>query len=117
MRTCDVFVCNSWEEGFGLPGIEAICCGAALVTTDTRGSRDYAVHGTTALVSPPRDPAALTRNVISLMRDPEARLRLVAAGQAHAATHHPDPARVGEGFLASVTSLLLAPIGSADRAV
>ncbi|MEZ5120432.1 MAG: glycosyltransferase [Solirubrobacterales bacterium] len=52
MRTADIFVCSSWEEGFGMPGLEAIECGAALATTDTLGSRDYALDGETALVTP-----------------------------------------------------------------
>lgn len=83
LRASAVHVVTSWEEGFGLTGAEAIACGAALVTTDTKGSRDYAVDGCTALVSPPRDPGALARNVLKLLDDIETRTRLVIAGQRH----------------------------------
>jgi glycosyltransferase involved in cell wall biosynthesis len=83
LRSCAVHVIASWEEGFGMTGAEAIACGAALATTDTKGSRDYAVDGHTALVSPPRDPRALAGNVLRLLDDAELRDRLVAVGQRH----------------------------------
>ncbi len=78
-----VHVVASWEEGFGLTGAEAIACGAALATTDTKGSRDYAIDGHTALVSAPGDPRALAHNVLGLLEDAELRARLVSAGQRH----------------------------------
>jgi glycosyltransferase involved in cell wall biosynthesis len=90
MRECDVFVCSSWEEGFGLPGLEAGVCGAALATTDTKGSRDYAVHERTALVSPPHDPAALAANIVRLVHEDTTRARLVANGHKTAADLCPD---------------------------
>ncbi|ERN41626.1 glycosyltransferase [Rubidibacter lacunae KORDI 51-2] len=69
MRKATIFVCSSWEEGFGMPGLEAIACGSALVTTDTKGGRDYAIHRETALVSPPRNPEALAENILKLLDD------------------------------------------------
>jgi glycosyltransferase involved in cell wall biosynthesis len=90
MRGCDVFVCASWEEGFGLPGLEALACGAALATTDTRGSRDYAFDGRTALVSQPRDVRALAENVIRLVGDAALRRRQVAAARRHIDATYPD---------------------------
>jgi glycosyltransferase involved in cell wall biosynthesis len=84
-----VHVVASWEEGFGLTGAEAIACGAALASTDTKGSRDYAIDGHTALVSAPRDPDALARNVLALLGDGQLRGRLVSAGQRHLRTAMP----------------------------
>jgi glycosyltransferase involved in cell wall biosynthesis len=83
LRSSAVHVVASWEEGFGLVGAEAIVSGAALATTDTKGSRDYALDGHTALVSPPRDSRALARNVLKLLDDVDLRARLVANGQRH----------------------------------
>jgi Sulfotransferase family/Glycosyl transferases group 1 len=83
LRSSAVHIVSSWEEGFGLTGAEAIACGAALATTDTRGSRDYAIDGHTALVSPPRDPGALAENVLRLLADAKLRDRLVVKGQRH----------------------------------
>ena len=46
-----------------MPAMEAMATGALLVTTDTGGSRDFAVAGETALISPPRDWQALSANL------------------------------------------------------
>ena len=89
LRSSAVHVVASWEEGFGLTGAEAMACGAALATTDTKGSRDYAIDGHTALVSPARNPQALARNVLALLKDVELRTRLVAAGERHLRTAMP----------------------------
>lgn len=82
LRRSAVFLCPSWEEGFGMPGLEALACGAALATTDTKGSREYAIHEQTALVSPPGAPGALADHAIELLRDNALRGRLAGAGQA-----------------------------------
>ncbi len=62
-----VLVLPSWEEGLGLPGIEALACGAALACTDTKGGRDYALPGRTALVTPSHRPDLLADSVIRLL--------------------------------------------------
>jgi glycosyltransferase involved in cell wall biosynthesis len=97
LRESAVFVCSSWEEGFGMPGLEALACGAALATTDTKGSRDYAIDGETALVSPPREPELLAQNILKLLDDAELRGELAARGAEYAHTHFrpwPEAARV-----------------------
>jgi glycosyltransferase involved in cell wall biosynthesis len=81
LNRTSVFVMASDYEGWGLPGAEALCCGAALATTDSGGVREYAHDGVTALVSPPRDAAALARNVVALARDEALRVRLAQAGR------------------------------------
>jgi glycosyltransferase involved in cell wall biosynthesis len=75
-----IFLCTSEVEGFGLTNIEAMAGGAALVTTDNGGSRDYAFHEETALVAPPRDAALLAGYVERLLTDEERRLRIAQAG-------------------------------------
>ncbi len=76
-----VFLCTSQVEGFGLANIEAMACGAALVTTDNGGSRDYAVPGRTALVASTGDVDALTDHVVTLLRDDEERIRIANGGR------------------------------------
>ena len=65
----------SLEEGFGLPALEALACGAALVTTTGSAMQD--VVDDAALLVPPADDAALTAALDALVAGgPEAgRLR------------------------------------------
>ena len=37
-----IYLCPSWNEGFGLTGAESMMCGCVLVTTKTKGSLEYA---------------------------------------------------------------------------
>ena len=105
LRESAVFVCSSWEEGFGMPGLEAQFCGAALATTDTRGSRDYALHERTALVSPPRQPRALAKSILRLLDDDGLRRRLVHEARILAHEDYPEwpaAARLFERRLAAL---------------
>jgi glycosyltransferase involved in cell wall biosynthesis len=97
MREAAVFMCASWEEGFGIPGLEAMACGTAVATTDTKGSRDYALHTESALVVEPRDPEALGQAVVRLLE--EVRLRnQISAGGLRVADGFPDWASSAELF-------------------
>jgi glycosyltransferase involved in cell wall biosynthesis len=64
-----IFVVASENEGNGLPGAEAMACGAALVSRRNGGVETYAVHEHSALLCPVRDPAALARSVLRLLAD------------------------------------------------
>jgi glycosyltransferase involved in cell wall biosynthesis len=83
---CDIYLCPSWDEGLGMPPMEAMACGAALVTYDNGGCRDYARDGDTALVAPRRDVDALAAALTRLATDAALRVRLAAAGAAHVTT-------------------------------
>ena len=79
---CPIYLCPSWDEGLGMPPMEAMACGAALATYDNGGCRDYARDGETALVAPRRDVDALARALERLVEDAPLRERLARAGQA-----------------------------------
>jgi glycosyltransferase involved in cell wall biosynthesis len=79
---CPIYLCPSWDEGLGMPPMEAMACGAALVTYDNGGCRDYARDGETALVAPRRDVEALGRALARMVEDAALRVRLARAGQA-----------------------------------
>ena len=83
---CDIYLCPSWDEGLGMPPMEAMACGAALVTYDNGGCRDYARDGETALVVPRRDVDALADALARLATDGALRARLATAGCAHVTT-------------------------------
>jgi glycosyltransferase involved in cell wall biosynthesis len=80
-NTSRVFLCTSWVEGFGLTNVEAMACGAALVTTNNGGSRDYALHDETALVATCGDVTALSEHVIALLEGDDRRVALAMAGR------------------------------------
>ncbi len=75
-----IFLSPSWTEGFSLPPAEALQCGAALVLTDIEGPASYAFHERTALLSPVKNPEAMSANILRLVRDQELRLRLAKDG-------------------------------------
>lgn len=78
----DIYLCPSWDEGLGMPSMEAMACGAALVTYDNGGCRDYARDGDTALVAPRRDVSALAERLAALAGDGPRRARIASVGQA-----------------------------------
>jgi glycosyltransferase involved in cell wall biosynthesis len=77
----DVYLCPSWDEGLGMPAMEAMACGAALVTYDNGGCRDYARDGETALVARRRDVADLADRLARVAGDAGLRTRLAEAGR------------------------------------
>lgn len=78
--SCDVYLCPSWDEGFGLPSLEAMACGVALVTYDNGGSRDYAVDGETAFVAPRKDQEALFQKLLLCVEQKEIRQSVARRG-------------------------------------
>jgi glycosyltransferase involved in cell wall biosynthesis len=78
---CPIYLCPSWDEGLGMPSMEAMACGAALCTYDNGGSRDYAIDGRTAVVAPRRNLDALASGLTRLLDDAELRRRVGRDGQ------------------------------------
>jgi glycosyltransferase involved in cell wall biosynthesis len=76
-----IYLCPSLAEGWALPPAEAMACGCALVSTDIGGVRDYAGHGTTALLSPVADTAGMAENLHSLLADALRREEIARAGK------------------------------------
>ncbi|HNW55872.1 MAG TPA: glycosyltransferase family 4 protein [bacterium] len=72
----DIFIWPSREEGFGLPPMEAMACGAAVLSTDTGAIRDYAIPNTSVIIVPPRNPQKLAEELINLINKPNLRLSL-----------------------------------------
>jgi glycosyltransferase involved in cell wall biosynthesis len=77
---CEIYLCPSWDEGLGMPPMEAMACGAALVTYDNGGCRDYALDGETALVARRRDVGDLAAKLERLAADAALRARIAEAG-------------------------------------
>jgi len=79
-RSCDIFLFPSRQEAGGLPPMEAMACGCALVTTNVGGVSEYTIPGKTALVSLPSHPETLALNLVRLIKDPEEFSRIAKEG-------------------------------------
>lgn len=78
MQAAGALIQPSLYEGFGLPVIEAMACGCPVVASDIPVFRE--VTGGHAVFAPPLDVPALGRAVAALVRSPEHRAMLSAAG-------------------------------------
>jgi glycosyltransferase involved in cell wall biosynthesis len=85
----DVVVLPSRREGLGVAALEAMAAGRPVVASAVGGLGDAVVDERTGLLVPPENAPALATALERLLRDPELRARLGAAG----------PQRVAEGFL------------------
>ncbi len=75
-----VFLCASVEEGYGLTGLEAMACGACLVSTAYKGVLEYAENGYNALLSKVKDVDELVANVSIAFENTKLREELVNNG-------------------------------------
>ena len=78
-----IFVTPSHYEGWGLPGAEAMACGASLVSTDHGGVRAYAKDDYNAVLTSPQNVSELVTAVDSLWNDDKRRIRLAETGVQH----------------------------------
>lgn len=81
--SCRMFIYPSIYEGFGLPPLEAMACGAPVITTKIASIKETV--GNAARLVETDDVNALARNVTELLTDAAARSALAAAGLERAA--------------------------------
>ena len=62
-----IFISTSWWEGFGLPGLEAMACGCAVITSDSGGCREYAVDRENCLYFTPKNNEELAEKIETLV--------------------------------------------------
>lgn len=67
-------------EGLGVVLLEAMSYGVPVIGSDIGGITDIIADGTTGLLVPPGDPAALAATIERVLRDPELARRLAEAG-------------------------------------
>lgn len=76
-----VFLVPSEYEGWGLPGSEAMCCGAALVSTRNGGVNAYAIDEDNALLVFPGDINAMAIAMKRLLKNSNQQSILAAKGE------------------------------------
>ncbi len=81
-QSASVYVCPSFYEGFGLPVLEAMSCGTAVVTTN--GGALAEVAGDSAWVVPTGDSGALANAMQQLLTDDKARQHFETRGRERA---------------------------------
>lgn len=79
LSSADIVIIPSWFESSPLPGLEAMACGAALVTT-RYGTEDFAFNRKNSLVVRPRRIEDLANAIIELLENDEMRLKLIEHG-------------------------------------
>jgi glycosyltransferase involved in cell wall biosynthesis len=83
---CDVFVCPSLSEGFGMAVAEAIACGRPIVAAKVGAIPELVDHGRNGLLVEPADPASLASAIDQLAKNPSLRRSMSRANAAKAPT-------------------------------
>lgn len=79
-KRSDIFISTSLWEGFGLPPLEAMACGCAVITSDSGGVDEYAIPEKNCLMYKPKDEIQLQEQLCRLIENKELRNRLAING-------------------------------------
>jgi len=83
-RSAAALVVPSVGEGLGLVAVEALLCETPVIAFDSGGVTDVVRHGSTGILVPPSEPAALAAAVDALLARPDRGAALGQAGRLHA---------------------------------
>jgi glycosyltransferase involved in cell wall biosynthesis len=75
---CKVFVFPSWHEGFGLPALEAMSCGAAVIAANTSSLPE--VVGNDAALFDPHNDNSIANKIEQVLTDEVFRTELIQHG-------------------------------------
>jgi glycosyltransferase involved in cell wall biosynthesis len=78
-NVCEIFVFPSLYEGFGLPLLEAMTCGACVISSNTSSMPE--IVGDPEVLFDPHDTATMTRLMFELLANPYRRRRLSASNR------------------------------------
>jgi glycosyltransferase involved in cell wall biosynthesis len=74
-RSCDILLKLSVVESFGLPNLEMMACGGAVITSSFTGHEEYAIEGENAFIVDTGDIQNATKRLQLLVNDAEQRSR------------------------------------------
>jgi glycosyltransferase involved in cell wall biosynthesis len=81
MAACDVFSMPSFEEPFGLVFLEAMAMKRPVIGVNNGGTPEVVEHGKAGLLSEPWNIEELSRNIVTLLRDPALRATMGEYGR------------------------------------
>jgi glycosyltransferase involved in cell wall biosynthesis len=81
---CFAFIFPSYYEGFGLPILEAMACGAPVICSNT--SSMVEVVGDDSAMFDPADPLSISRKLREVLENDSFRQNLIQRGKQHAGT-------------------------------
>lgn len=103
-HAADLFVCSPGpQEGFYLPGIEAMAAGCSVVSAFVGGNESYLDDGANAVRAEYDDAASHARALVALAGDHDLRQTLLAGGHATVERHRLDRER--RAFLDTLSTL------------
>lgn len=76
---CDVWLCGSRVEGFGLPPVEAMACRCPVVTTPVGGLIDIIEPGVNGYLVPIDDPETFAERILQVLQQPELEWQLMSS--------------------------------------
>ena len=79
---CEIFLYPSLRESFGIPMLEAMRCGAPVITSNTSSMPE--VSGNAALIIDPFKPEEITDAIIKILNDEDLKKNLIKKGYAQA---------------------------------
>ena len=100
--SCKLFMFPSYNEGFGLPPLEAMKCGAAVIASDAPAMPE--VLGDAAVYVDPFKISTITEKLQQVLTDPELEQRLRRDGLVQATTFNPE--RTGKAMGQLIESIL-----------
>jgi glycosyltransferase involved in cell wall biosynthesis len=75
---CEIFLYPSLRESFGIPMLEAMACGAPVITSNTSSMPEVA--GNAAYIIDPFQPQEITEAMITLTKDAGLKKELISKG-------------------------------------
>jgi glycosyltransferase involved in cell wall biosynthesis len=77
----DIFISTSWQEGFGLPPLEAMACGCAAIISNSGGVNEYARPNENCLMFEAKNENELRDCIILLLENEILRIELALHGK------------------------------------
>ena len=71
----------SWHEGWGYNVLESACCGVPAIGTRISATVDAILHGKTGILVPVKDPAAMAKAIVALLKEENLRRQLGEAAR------------------------------------